>query len=126
MTQTFTVEATYTDTGWWVLEAMPPGCVSQVRRLDQVEDDMREPIAFLADIPEDEVRIEVKTILPAELEAEVKATVDAYHAKEEAAAQARECSRSAVKALAAQGLTRRDIGTLLGITHQRVSQLAKA
>lgn len=126
MTQTFIVEATYTDTGWWVLEAMPPGCVSQVRRLDQVEDDMREPIAFLADIPEDEVRIEVKTILPPELEAEVNETVAVFRAKEEAITRAREQSRHAVQALAATGLTRRDIGTLLGITHQRVSQLANA
>jgi transcriptional regulator with XRE-family HTH domain len=33
--------------------------------------------------------------------------------------------RRAVRELAAQGLPQRDVGRLLGVTHQRVAQIAK-
>ena len=42
------------------------GAVSQVRRLDQVEDEMREAIAYLAGLPESEseVEVDVRATLP--------------------------------------------------------------
>ncbi len=47
----------------WVLES-ELGAVSQVRRLDQAADEMREAIAYLAGVPENEVVIEVHPVLP--------------------------------------------------------------
>ena len=40
------------------------GAVSRVRRLDQVEDEMREAIAHLAGLPESEVEVDVRATLP--------------------------------------------------------------
>ena len=126
MTQTFTVEATHTQTGWWVLEAMPPGCIGQVRTLDKVDEEMREAIAYLAKIPEEDVRIEVKTVLDSKIEEQLAKTLASIEAKEEANRVARENTLETIRTLIGAGFTHRDIGKLLGITHQRVSQLVHA
>lgn len=62
VTRIFTVTAERGRGDWWVLEA--PGVVSQVRRLDQIEDEMREAIAHLAGLPESEVEVGVRTVPP--------------------------------------------------------------
>ena len=64
MTLIFTVTAERGRGDWWVLEAPDVGAVSQVRRLDQVEDEMREAIAHLAGLPESEVEVDVRATLP--------------------------------------------------------------
>lgn len=55
MTRIFTVTAERGRGDWWVLEA--PGVASQVRRLDQGEDEMCEAVAHLAGPPESEVDV---------------------------------------------------------------------
>ena len=54
--------------GVWVLES-DLGAVSQVRRLDQAADEMREALAYLAGLPEEEVEVEVVPVLPTAWEA---------------------------------------------------------
>ena len=49
---------------WWVLECVEAGSVSQCKRLDQVDEEMREAIAYQLGIPEDSFAIEVEPILP--------------------------------------------------------------
>ncbi len=66
LTRIFTVTVERGRGDWWVLEAPDVGAVSQVRRLDQVEDEMREAIAYLAGLPESEseVEVDVRATLP--------------------------------------------------------------
>lgn len=64
LTRIFTVTAERGRDDWWVLEAPDVGAVSQVRRLDQVEDEMREAIAHLAGLPESAVEVDVRATLP--------------------------------------------------------------
>ena len=64
MTRIFTVTVERGHGDWWVLEAPDVGAVSQVRRLDQVENEMREAIAHLAGLPESEVEVDVWTVPP--------------------------------------------------------------
>lgn len=43
---------------WWVLQCLEhPGAISEVARLGQAHDAMREAIAFVAGVPEDSVDI---------------------------------------------------------------------
>ena len=87
--------------GVWVLES-DLGAVSQVRRLDQAADEMREALAYLAGLPEEEVEVEVVPVLPtAYIEAarrseELRAAAAA--AQQEAAASAREAARALLAA----------------------------
>ena len=46
----------------WVLVCPEVGAVSQVENLDDAADEMREAIAYLADIDEDQVNIEVQRV----------------------------------------------------------------
>lgn len=108
--------------GVWVLESSN-GAVSQVRSLSQVEDEMREAVAYLAGVPASEVTIEVDVITPeayqvAARQAE-KLRADVAVAQERLA----EAQRAAARALIGAGLTYRDAGAVMGISHQRVAQL---
>ena len=125
MSRTFTVEARYTDRGWWALRS-DNGAFSQCHSLDKVDEEMREAIAYLAKIPEEDVRIEVKTVLDSKIEEQLAKTLASIEAKEEANRVARENTLQTIHTLIGAGFTRRDIGKLLGITHQRVSQLVHA
>ena len=64
LTRIFTVTVERGRGDWWVLKAPDMGAVSRVRRLDQVEDEMREAIAYLAGLPESEVEVDVRSTLP--------------------------------------------------------------
>ena len=58
--KTFTVTAERGRGPWWVTECAEAGCVSQVRRLDQVADDIREAIAYQTGLSADEFDIDRK------------------------------------------------------------------
>jgi|GEM_PF-1435341 len=51
---------------WWILQAVDaPGAISQVSRLDQV-DQIIEAISFVTGQAEEEISVELRTVLPAE------------------------------------------------------------
>jgi predicted RNase H-like HicB family nuclease len=109
---------------WWALRCEElPGVFSQVARLDKAADEVREAIAFVADIQDDSFDIVVTPVLPEAYRIETSqaeaARSLATQANQEAAAHA----RAAARALADAGLTVRDIGTVIGVSHQRAAQL---
>ncbi|HEX9518238.1 MAG TPA: hypothetical protein VF940_18895 [Streptosporangiaceae bacterium] len=114
--------------GWWALEITGDDLLhpayTQVRRLDQAEDMVRDLLALHFDIGKDEVgRIEVVPVLDADLAEEVTQTRRARDQAEKVRAEATLQTRRAAQHLKAQGLAQRDISTLLGLSHQAVSQL---
>jgi predicted XRE-type DNA-binding protein len=119
--------ATHRSQGWWALEVTGDDLLpaySQVRRLDQAEDMVRDLLALHFDIGKDEVgRIEVVPVLDADLAEEVTQTRQARDQAEKVRAEATLQTRRTAQHLKAQGLAQRDISTLLGLSHQAVSQL---
>lgn len=109
---------------WWAIEVEGVrNAVSQARRLDQVEAMAREVVALLLDVAEDSFDLDIEVSMPAQW-AEWVASVKAAQAtaavtEAEAGRKAREVAR----ALRAAGLPIRDVGAVLGVSHQRVSQL---
>jgi len=121
----YTVTAERSDK-WWSLQCVEvPGAISQVAKLDQAADMIREAIAFVADVPEESIEIDVQPVLPrpvrSALEAADKARSEAARLTTRAAVDVR---RAAVL-LHADKLTNREIGVALGVSHQRVNQLLK-
>lgn len=123
--------STYTVTAersgkWWVLQAQEaPGAISQVARLDQA-DDIREAIAFVTGEPEESIEIELKPVLPEAIES-ARAQVERLRkAAARLTAEAALESRALARHLASTGLTVRDVGAVLGMSHQRAQQLIKA
>lgn len=111
---------------WWALQCVQvPSALSQVARLDQA-DQIREAIAFVAQVSQDEVEIDLQVVLPEEFrdhEAAAEAfRRDAARANAAAAAEA----RAAARVLHESGLPLRDVGTILGVSHQRAHQLVRA
>ncbi len=110
---------------WWAI-TVPElgGLFSQAKRLDQVEAMAREAIAMMLDIETDEVgRIDVDVVPPAHVAGLLNTMQDALAtagAATEAAASAR---REAARLLREDGLPVRDVGRLIGVSHQRVSQI---
>ncbi len=100
------------------------GVFSQTRRLDQVDAAAREAIALMLYIDESdigELNIVVSpTAYVADLVDRANAAVVAAEEADLAATTAR---HEAARKLQAAGLPLRDVGQLLGISHQRVSQI---
>ena len=119
----FTVHATRSGRWWSITIDEDPRAQTQARRLDQVEDVARsvlidtemltpnEPVAFTVITQADNLDDLRRKAVAAK-----QAAADA---SEEASKAAREFARNA----ADQGLPLRDIGAMLGVTHQRAQQL---
>lgn len=109
---------------WWALQCDElPEAISQVARLDQAEEWIREAIGYIAGVPEDSFDVLVSPVVP---DAYRQARAEAERlraAAAEANGRAAEESRKAARVLAGMGLTLRDIGTVMGVSHQRAAQL---
>ncbi|WP_194949819.1 hypothetical protein [Actinomyces trachealis] len=113
------------DGKWWVVDFTIDGheYATQVRQLDQAEAMVKDAAALMTDRSEDTFTVTVDVNAPDYLE-----VVEDYRAAATAANKAAEAaqgaSRAAVTRLRAAGLPVRDVATLMGVSPQRVSQLA--
>lgn len=116
------------DGGWWGIDVPEvEGAFSQARRIDQVEEMAREVVSLLLDIGPDTFDIKLDVVaVPAEwadwIEGVNEAKTVAAAAEQAASSRIREVAR----ALKAAGLPVRDVGALLGVSAQRVSQLTNS
>ena len=108
---------------WWVLEAPEVGAVSQTRRLDQAAGEMREAIAYLAHLAPEQVTVRVDPVLPEAYAVHAQAAAQARQEAADATARAAAEARAAARALRQEGLTLRDVGHVMGVSHQRAAQL---
>lgn len=108
----------------WVLQCQEvPGAISQTRRLAEAPALMREAISFVADIDEQHIDIDVVPRLPRDLMTEVRQAKGAIRQLASAQTATARMSRKAAADLKGAGLTGADIGAVLGVSPQRVSQL---
>ncbi len=110
--------------GWWAVEVPEvPGVYTQARRLDHVAEAVTDAVrTFFEDDTLDVQVALVPHIDPRTQQLTAQAQA-ATRAQEEAAARQRAAMRAAVRALRDADLPTRDVATLLGISHQRVSQI---
>ena len=110
---------------WWSLQCVEvPGALSQVARLDQV-DQIREAIAFVAGVPTESVEIQLRVDLPESVQAHLAAAARLRDEADAARSQSAAEVRRAARELASRGISLRDIGTMLDVSHQRAHQLVK-
>jgi predicted RNase H-like HicB family nuclease len=109
---------------WWVLQCTEvPGAVSQTARLDQAEDIIREAILWVAGVPETEIEIDVRVVLPVVVRESINAAERFRRESAEATIKASLAVSAAARELHRIGLTVRDIGTVLGVSHEHAGQL---
>lgn len=114
---------------WWTIEVvsgLPKSIlgVSQARRLNKVPKIARRLISELLDSDVADIEVEVRVSMPDELEAAVDKAREAATAEDEARAAAARARRDAASALLKANMTMREAGQVLGVSHQRVKQLA--
>ena len=124
--KTYTVLAERDEAGRWAVRVLElPGVLTQARRLDQVEKFAREAIDLAVSVghaPKGKYAMQIDPRVPGFGDdlANVRAVrVDAVRLQTEAAERTRVIARR----LAQRGLTVRDIGAALGVSHQRAAQL---
>lgn len=109
---------------WWAIEVPEvPGVFTQAKRLDQVPTLVADAVALMEDVDEADVEVSVEVTLPAELEQQLEASRESRAESERLAAQAAEGVRSVTAGLVALQYSLRDIGMIIGVSHQRVAQL---
>lgn len=124
---TYTAAVTRED-GYWVgvVEGLRGGA-TEGRTLANLEAELRDLIAGLLDLDEDSFELEMR--LGAELN-EVGFLVERMIEAQEQLARARQgyvaAQQEAVKALAEKHVSARDSAKLMGVSHQRISQLLNA
>jgi hypothetical protein len=118
----------YLDGKWWMVEIPDLNGLTQARRLTEVSEMTRDFIAATLDIPLDSFELELRIERVHELD--IAARVARIQAEKEQAAAlekaAMDESRALAHDLAKQSLTVREIGVILGISHQRAHQLLSA
>jgi predicted RNase H-like HicB family nuclease len=100
------------------------GCQTYGRSLRQAQHRIREALAVWLD--QDPATITIRDQLPAELTAVTASVSRARNAAQLAGVKAQQQTAEAAKTLTALGLSRRDAGELLGLSHQRIQQLLEA
>ncbi|NEE03767.1 hypothetical protein [Phytoactinopolyspora halotolerans] len=119
----YTSVATKDDTLWSVRSEQRPEVTTTAKRLDHAIAEHRRALAELLETSAERLDLVVHPVIPAQarqhldLARELRRT--AARAKAEAATEA----KSAARGLAAMEISLRDIGTILGVSHQRAHQL---
>jgi len=109
---------------WWAVRvAELPGVYTQTRRLDGVGGMARDAVALMLDSAPDAFDIAVEPVLEPETAALVERARASRIEADRATKAASEQLRLAVGRLAAAGLSVRDIGAILGLSHQRIAQV---
>lgn len=111
------------DGRFWYIEIPALDGATQARNVGEIETMARDYIASVTDTPESSVTVDISLVLPAPVREHLE-TASRLRAEEAAARTgAAEASRAAARELKQAGLTMRDVGAVLGISHQRAQQL---
>ncbi|MEI6623530.1 MAG: hypothetical protein WCP28_16670 [Actinomycetes bacterium] len=120
---------TYTATArkdgkWWVIQCVEhPGAISQVTRLGNAADIHREAIAFVTDVPVEEIDVTVQPVMPEDARAAICRAHDLRRTARQSSRDATTNLHSAAAQLRHEGWSMRDIAFALGLSFQRVQQL---
>ncbi|WP_225997034.1 type II toxin-antitoxin system HicB family antitoxin [Myceligenerans pegani] len=126
MTSTYQATVTRED-GWWMVHVPEIDGLTQARRLADVEQMARELIAVTRDVPVEDVAVNVSI--------DAVAGIKVRDVLEDVAAERAEAKRldadasaktaALARKLVGKGIAQRDVGKILGVSHQRVNQLVQ-
>ena len=113
---------------WWAVEVPEvPGVFTQAKRLEQVPEMVRDAVALMAEVDEGSVEVDIEARVSIPLDEQIMRAKALSQQARSASDQAAELRRQMVARLRhEEHLTVRDVGVLLDISPQRVSQLENA
>lgn len=108
---------------WWAIQVPELGDrATQARRLEQVPDMVRSLVSLIEEIPADQIEVNVQAELPKVAEDAIAARRDLHQAE----TLAEHTTTDAVTVMLREGYTVRDVGAMLDLSPQRISQIAAA
>ncbi|QGX08819.1 hypothetical protein EEW87_17595 (plasmid) [Janibacter melonis] len=111
--------------GWWAIEVPEVrGVFTQAKRLDQVAEIVADAVAVMKDVDPASVEVTIEPALSENTRVDISEAQRLSKAAEAAMSKASAQMRRAVAGALAEGLTVRDVGILLDLSPQRVSQLS--
>lgn len=96
---------------------------TQARSLSEAEAMVRDLIAIMTDVPQGSFEVDMKIILPEDVQLELDQSMALREQARQSQAEAARLARDAAHRLHTLGLSLRDIGQALGVTFQRAKQL---
>jgi len=122
---TYTVTFERDKDGWWVAEVKElHGCHTQGKSIAQARERIREAME-LHDVPRSVKLVEQVRIGTPSLDDELRRVREKREAAERLAKESTAETKRVAARLAKAGLSRRDVGELLGVSFQRIQQLVK-
>ncbi len=120
----YTVRYEKDETGWWVASVKEVrGCHTQGRTIDQARRRIREALGLFVDHADNAELID-DVVLPANARTLLKRVLSTRKRAEEEAIKLQNTTAEAAEVLTKDvGVSVRDAGELLGLSHQRVHQL---
>jgi hypothetical protein len=119
------------DAGLWaaVISGLPPHVLgaTDVERFDELDTEVRDLIAGLTDTDPDSFGLAWRYVLAGrDVTSVIIDLADSEHAFKKASAARDAARREVIRALTDARLSQSAIGEVLGLSHQRIHQLAKA
>lgn len=111
------------DGRFWRVRVPDLGRTTQARNLSEAEAMARDLIAIMADVPQNSFDVDMKIMLPEDVQLELDQSMALRSQAKQSQAEAARLSRDAAQRLHNLGLSLRDIGRALGVTFQRAKQL---
>lgn len=96
---------------------------TQARSLSEAEAMVRDLIAIMTDVPQNSFAVDMKIILPEDVQLELEQSQMLREQARQSQAEAARLARDAAHRLHTLGLSLRDIDKALGVTFQRAKQL---
>lgn len=111
---------------WWILTWPEGDLTGRCKRLEQAPEKLRAAIAARLELAPDSFVVDVEVELPDEYRAWAQTAEQLQDQAVTATRAAQTARREAAQVLAARRLTVRDIGRLMGISHQSVHRLLRS
>ena len=112
---------------WWVASVPEiKGVHTQARRLEQLPAKIADAIHGVADLPKSSIEVEIQWKLSKRESTMVATALKATKEARLAGDESREAVAKAALALSGEGFSVRDIGHLLELSPQRISQILRA
>lgn len=116
------------DGRWWMIHVPEIDGLTQARRIDEIEDMARSLIAISTDTPLSEIGVHVVSVTVSGIGdiADTAQRIERLRRQaEELEVQAADAAKQYARDLTREGVPVRDTASLLGVSPQRISQLAK-
>lgn len=113
---------------WWAIDVPEvSGVHTQAKRLDQAEAMARDAITVMLEVPSGSFDVQVEPVLDADVEKALEEWTESIEALEDQKQQVSIAITALLILLVRQhGLSYRDAGRIVGLSHQRVQQILKA